>query len=449
MTRPLPHWPVYQPQHGRIPNMESWAHGDTWPGDESVRQNYGMSIAEMGAIYGAPLVQQFEVLHRFAVADSDLRVGFTRFLHDSHLAKTDYGVFTTPNVDTLYSNAWLDLSQGPVRMHLPDFGDRYFTAQILDAHCSSTNISPRAGFPHGGSFLIGLPEDILDCGKDQQIPVDTPDAWILLRIQVRGDDDVPNVRHIQTLCTLNRVRVSRGPAVNSYPAALPDGEGSLRFWRRLDLVLRRNGIPLRDAGHVHLFKTLLALATDEEGGTVVDTWQGILDDGWSQSQRTIAACVTTRGVDMGNGWRALISGNYGTNYLHRAVTNYVGLGGTTREENAGFVCHQAADGSLLDGHKRYVMSFTPPKVAGFWSLVAYDSATRTLLHGSASHIALQGEGSDLGEPIEVHMSTDQPTTQGRWLPIPTGEFFLVLRCYAADESVVNCRYIPAPVFISD
>ena len=39
---------------------------------------------------------------------------------------------TTPNNDTLYSQAWIDLSSGPVRITVPPTGGRYFSLALMD-----------------------------------------------------------------------------------------------------------------------------------------------------------------------------------------------------------------------------------------------------------------------------------------------------------------------------
>jgi hypothetical protein len=41
--------------------------------------------------------------------------------------------FVTPNNDTLYVIAALDLSAGPLVLHVPDTGDRYYVLQFVDA----------------------------------------------------------------------------------------------------------------------------------------------------------------------------------------------------------------------------------------------------------------------------------------------------------------------------
>ena len=50
-----------------------------------------------------------------AVAPGNIRTSINEHL----LADPDYETFLTPNADTLYSNAWLDLARGPVLLIPP------------------------------------------------------------------------------------------------------------------------------------------------------------------------------------------------------------------------------------------------------------------------------------------------------------------------------------------
>ncbi|MFZ3572732.1 DUF1254 domain-containing protein [Streptomyces sp. BH097] len=82
---------------------------------------------------------------------ADAPASLFRFAHERALAGPEFTAFRVPNVDTLYSNAWLDLRGGPVEVRLPDFGSRYFTVQIIDAYSNSSNISHRRVTPSGTS----------------------------------------------------------------------------------------------------------------------------------------------------------------------------------------------------------------------------------------------------------------------------------------------------------
>ena len=54
------------------------------------------------------------------------------FTHARKLLKAGTSRVVTPNNDTLYTNAWLDLSDGPLVMNVPDTAGRYYVLGFLD-----------------------------------------------------------------------------------------------------------------------------------------------------------------------------------------------------------------------------------------------------------------------------------------------------------------------------
>ncbi|MFG5407169.1 DUF1254 domain-containing protein [Piscinibacter sakaiensis] len=106
----------------------------------------------------------------------------------------------SPNNDTLYSNAWLDLSAGPVLIHSPDFGSRYWTLGLLDAWTNpfayvgrrSTGSRPQCTLMHGPDGPGRVPP-----GVSQVIAAPGHDVWIIGRIL--ADDSAADLAEVHAL----------------------------------------------------------------------------------------------------------------------------------------------------------------------------------------------------------------------------------------------------------
>ena len=119
-----------------------------------------------------------------------------------------YRVFPTPttqeiagsNVDTLYSIAWLDLSNGPNVLHLPDEGDRFYLMPILNAW-SEVIASPgtRTTGNRAGDFaLIGPQWSGTSPAGVREIRSTTNMLWVAGRTYTTGTpEDYAAVHAIQ------------------------------------------------------------------------------------------------------------------------------------------------------------------------------------------------------------------------------------------------------------
>src|SRR5882672_7855135 len=87
-------------------------------------------------MYGYPLVlmdQTRRLMTNVPVPNGTL--GFApinQFAHATNLP-TPATPVARPNLDTLYSLAWLDLSSEPMILHVPDTQGRYYIMQLVDA----------------------------------------------------------------------------------------------------------------------------------------------------------------------------------------------------------------------------------------------------------------------------------------------------------------------------
>ena len=120
------------------------------------------------------------------------RAPINQFNHAKKLADASFRTVVTPNVDTVYSQAWLDISAEPMVYVLPET-DRFCNVQLLDAWTNTAAVLDKAG-----AYAIALP------GWEGELPdgvtrVDVPTAtmWSITRTVLSGNEDLPNVYAIQ------------------------------------------------------------------------------------------------------------------------------------------------------------------------------------------------------------------------------------------------------------
>src|SRR5258708_27005921 len=110
--------------------------------------------------YGFPIFEQARLVYLYSYfAGNPQRVPVNRFGHRRQLVDHTARTVTTPNNDTLYSSPVIDLSAGPVRLDVPDFGSRYFSIAFLDAYTNNfAYLGTRAKAGKAGSYLIVNPD---------------------------------------------------------------------------------------------------------------------------------------------------------------------------------------------------------------------------------------------------------------------------------------------------
>jgi hypothetical protein len=99
---------------------------------------------------------------------------------------------TGVNHDTLLTVGWLDLSQGPQILHVPDFSGRYYSMQFTDPFdVDFAYVGTRATGTQAGDYLItgpGWKEQV----PDGMIQITSPNnsALVVGRVLVYSDSDL-------------------------------------------------------------------------------------------------------------------------------------------------------------------------------------------------------------------------------------------------------------------
>ncbi len=370
-----------------------------------------------------------------------------RFRHVRNLTTASTQKVTQPNNDTLYSTAWLDLSAGPVRITLPQTGERYMSLALMDMF--TNNFAVLRG---------GAPRQVIIVGP--RAP-DTPGAiraptdwvWALGRTLVTGPADLPAVHAMQDGL------IAEG-AAHRVPVSGPP----------------------RDAPWPDLFAGVARLLADTPPPAADQRWlarasAGLIEGGsfnparfTSRDGDEIAAGlaealeIARRGDEAGErrgGWlypRPAL-GRFGTDYRYRAQIALSGLAALPVEEALYLRALSPDGGSEIDSRQAWRLRLpfaARPPVEGFWSLTIYEVAPsgQAFLIDNPLHRYAIGDRTpglaDAGGVIDILISAapPPPSSQSYWLPAPTSgrPFLLSFRAYRPAAAMIEGRYrLPALV----
>ena len=153
---------------------------------------------------------------------------FNTFFHGRSLSSSNSRVFVVPNVDTLYSTAWLDLRAEPFILHIPRITNqdrvtpRYYSIQMVDAYTYNFAIvGSRTTGNNGQKYLIAGPSWQGDPPLDMKLFRSKTDyVYLLGRIRAYDDSDARwvtwNIQPHFMLTGHNSRDISP-----QYPAAIP------------------------------------------------------------------------------------------------------------------------------------------------------------------------------------------------------------------------------------
>jgi hypothetical protein len=442
--QPTPSYPMR-----RADQFSPTTGADVVPKDRQARSSYARCIATDAVIYGMPSVLQYREMHQQAIDASHPRyVGFHRFVHDRDLAGPGYQAFKSPNSDTLYSNAWLDLSQAPALIEVPDIPLKYYTLNFLDMFANASNISTRTFGSSARRYLVA------PVAWDGEPPPDTtlfrvatPFVWILMRVFAQHPDEVRLARSIQ-----DQVRIT--PLGSPSPATDAPSIQAIEpasFFTVLDHVLRSNGHPDQEDALTYRFRAIgIGGKTPFAYDKLDAELRAGIDAGFKDAMQIISASRSQLGIGTGTGWNKVDKARYGFNYLSRAVTNFVGLGANVEEENYSFNTFVDGQGSPLDGSgANYTLEILPPPVDAFWSVTLYDGKTFELFPNALGRYLINDRTLEAehrpGKTLTVRIQHARPADASCWLPAPQGPFYLAFRAYLPRPEMISSGWRPEPI----
>ena len=368
--------------------------------------------------------------------------------HEDLVGPEDRGI-TTPNNDTLYSNAFIDLSSGPAELIFPDIGARYASVAVMDMYTNNNVVlgARTPGGPVGRWRLVG-PGHPIEGPRD--LPIATPHAWVLARILVDGAADLPEARRVQKRFKLSAPKVARPPAL-----ATRDASWSAYF--RSAAALLKSDPPASTAG-LSAFERVRSAGRsrdfDPTGYSPEDA--AAIATGAAQALNLVQSHGGPPNYIQGWTYPRNNLGQFGDDFIFRAVVAVTGLGALPQSE-AMYLRPEGDNGkSVFSGDGLYRLSLTDPlPVDGFWSLTMYEATADGqffLTPNPINRYAIGDRTAGLkrgpGGEIDLWIGRADPGGErtSNWLPAPDkGEFTCSMRAYLPRAALREGRYRLPPI----
>lgn len=379
--------------------------------------------------------------------------GANRLQHRPNLAGPRDRVVTTPNNDTLYSSAFLDLAAGPVVLTMPALPGRYHSVAVMDARTDNVLVTgTRDGGRPGRLVLAYGPQPIpaeLSAPDVRVHRLTTPEAWLLVRILVEGPADLDAARAAQSGFVLDVPPASRRP---DRPAdvrpVLPDPATLLAAANPLVAESPHLAAPaLAATGYGQAPGAFEALPLWRQW-----LWRLLMPRLYERIRMGLHQGARTTG----DGWSRTPPG-IGTadapDTLRSAVA-LAGLGALPADEAVYWSAVIDSRGNELSGARAYRLTIPADVPArAFWSLSMYERLPDGRLFYVDNPIARYAVGDrvpDLARnpdgSLTLTIAARDPGPGSNWLPAPAGKAFtLIFRAYLPEEPILSGRWRLPPV----
>lgn len=410
------------------------------------------SLLEQAYLYAFPLVlmDATRKVSTNTETPNSTRAPINQFIHAEKLADAASRAVVTPNVDTIYTQAFLDVGSEPMLYGVPQT-DRFFNVQVLDAWTNTAAVLEAPGlYAITRSDWQGeLPEGV------QRIDVPTTRVWTIARIVLSGQEDLPNVRAIQDkmqLMPLSAYQMDRwtapagtyDPAYDFVPVQHVLALSPQEFFDTANQLMETNPPAAADAPVLRELAALHVGPGEKFDDKALGLFSGLR---WKlmllQLKGKLKAEAANYAQQMGQ-WIYYGDpiGDFGTAYTYRAMVALMGLGANTTDVAIYPKTDVDSTGAVLTSKKTYTLHIEaepPTKEKGFWSVTAYgednfliDNAIDRYCVNDRSGLHRNPDGS-----IDIILSKEAPEDTTNWLPVGEGDFHLFLRIYKPDTAALE------------
>lgn len=418
------------------------------------------AIAEEGFIYGLPIVMNYAVMYEYAV-DRDsgqFKAPFNQILNEARVFTYKDTAIITPNSDTPYSLAWLDLRAEPMVLSVPKVRkSRYYSVMLCDGNTFNYGyIGSRATGNGAGDYLVAGPgwKGETPAGIKKVFRSGTQFSLAAYRTQLFNPKDMPNVVKVQSgykvqplSAYLKRPAPPAAPAIN-FPKINTEMVKT-GFFEYLDFALQfAPAGPEEQAIRAKLARIGVGPGKTFDFKDLSPAHKAEVLLGMKDGEEQVVRAGGSIGKDV-NGWKvgSAFGGRdfYHGDWLLRAAAAKAGIYGNDAAEAVYPMTRRLANGETLDcGKHDYTLTFAAgqfPPVNAFWSVTMYDGKTQLLIENPIDRYLINSpmvpgmkKNADGSLTIYIQNKTPGQGAEANWLPAPDGPIYLVMRLYWPKET---------------
>lgn len=398
------------------------------------------------------------------VAPSHTRAPVNQLIHAKGLATAASKDIVTPNVDTVYSQSFLDLEDNAM-VYVKPQTDRFCSVEVMDAYTNAVAILGSGGdTQEQQTYLITGPKyqgTVPDNMKQVTMPTNL--AWMLIRVVCNGDADLENVYAIQNQMQLIPLSAYQSGEPYTSPVGTANPEYDFvpithvqamtpqEFFDTANQLMVNNPPTAADEP---LLKVLSSINVGP-GETFDAALLG--DQAMAQWQTMVANCSSNLAPDCAQFLASLGSWSYfgepiaefGTEYKFRALIAINGIAANPAAVAIYPKAYQDSDGETLSGSNSYTIHFDkdalpPTEANGFWSITAYGSDNLLIDNTLSRYCINDRSGFVLNEDgsmdILVQSNPPEAAQQSNWLPVSSDDFHLFMRIYLPQKTVLDGQW---------
>ncbi len=416
------------------------------------------AIAEEAYLYGFPMIVGYDVLYKYFIdsKSGQFKAPINQIHNEARVFTPQDTGISTPNSDTPYSMAFLDLRAQPMVLCMPEIEKaRYYDVQLVDLYTDNYGYMGSRITGNGpGCYLVAGPDwkGEMPKGIAKVFRSETQFSLVIYRTQLFNPEDMDNVQKIQSGYKVEALSAFLGqpapPAAPTVDWLKFEQDGfTTHFAETLDFLLQfcppvgtaEVEKPLREK----LAKIGIGSGKKASHKDLPPEVKAALGSGVKAAFAKIGQTAESIGTDI-NGWHiGAAAGSrefYNGDWALRAAAAKLGIYGNSEAEAVYPYTRHDMNDMALDGSKHsYQMTFPAgqlPPVNAFWSITMYDGRTQLLIDNPInrylinspmlSELKKNADGS-----LTIYIQKDSPgkDKESNWLPAPDGPMFVVMRLY--------------------